>query len=390
MFFHIIRLYIYASLEGDIFMQTLEISELRPDMIVAADIVTKRGQTIAKAGSKLTAPLIARLSFYRVDTVSVEEEATPEPVPEPKPTPVKEKPVINETISYTNRLKAEPEYQEFQVNYSIALNELEDMFIDIIEFKGSNFDQERILTKFAPLYHSKTSLDILTLLQTMGGSEDTVYAHSINVSLVSRAIGKWLKLPKQELDDLTMAGLLHDLGKANVPPEVLNKAGKLTDEEFAMIKNHALDGRRMLKEVPGMDPRYLNAASQHHERSDGTGYPRQLTDDEIDDFAAIIAIADVYDAMTASRSYRSAMCPFQVIEAFERDGLSKYRTKFILTFLEHIAMAHQNSLVVLSNGSRGRVVYINQSTLSKPIVELSDDTMLDLSRQSELHITSIL
>ena len=384
-------------------MLSLEVSELRPAMIVAEDIVTKRGQVIAKAGTSLTSPLIARLSFYRIDTVCVEEEEVvpsldipeppeikePEPVAEPAP-PTPQKSTINETLSYSNRLKAAPEYQEFQVNYSIALNELEDIFIDILEFKGLNFDREHILDKFSPLYHHKTSLDILSILQTMGGSDDTVYAHSINVALVSRAIGKWLKMGKQDLDDLTIAGLLHDLGKSQVPPEILNKAGKLTDEEFAIIKNHALDGRKMLKEVPNIDPRYLNAASQHHERSDGTGYPRNLMDDEIDDFAAIIAIADVYDAMTAVRSYRTAMCPFQVIAAFERDGLSKYRTRFILTFLEHIAMAHQNSLVVLSNGSRGRVVYINQSFLSKPIVELADGSMLDLSRQSEVHITSIL
>lgn len=387
-------------------MQLLEVSELQPAMVVAEDIVTKRGQVIAKAGTPLTSPLIARLSFYRIENVAVEDEDTadisaiieppplptpaPTPPPAPTPTPVPQRSTVNETLSYSNRLKAAPEYQEFQVNYSIAVNELEDVFIDILEFRGLNFNQEQILNKVSPLYHHKTSLDILSLLQTMGGSEDTVYAHSVNVALVSRAIGKWLKMGKQDLDDLTMAGLLHDLGKAQVPPEILNKAGKLTDEEFATIKKHTLDGRKMLKEVPNMDPRYLNAASQHHERSDGTGYPRNLTDDEIDDFAAIIAIADVYDAMTASRSYRAAMCPFQVIAAFERDGLSKYRTKYILTFLEHIAMAHQNSLVVLSNASRGRVVYINHSFLSKPIVELSDGSMLDLSRQNEISITSIL
>ncbi len=387
-------------------MQLLDVSELQPAMVVAEDIVTKRGQVIAKAGTPLTSPLIARLSFYRIENVAVEDEDTtdisaiieppplptpaPTPPPAPTPTPVPQRSTVNETLSYSNRLKAAPEYQEFQVNYSIAVNELEDVFIDILEFRGLNFNQEQILNKVSPLYHHKTSLDILSLLQTMGGSEDTVYAHSVNVALVSRAIGKWLKMSKQDLDDLTMAGLLHDLGKAQVPPEILNKAGKLTDEEFATIKKHTLDGRKMLKEVPNMDPRFLNAASQHHERSDGTGYPRNLTDDEIDDFAAIIAIADVYDAMTASRSYRAAMCPFQVIAAFERDGLSKYRTKYILTFLEHIAMAHQNSLVVLSNASRGRVVYINHSFLSKPIVELSDGSMLDLSRQSEISITSIL
>ena len=139
-----------------------------------------------------------------------------------------------------------------------------------------------------------------------------------------------------------------------------------------------------------MDSRFLNAALQHHERSDGSGYPRGLDDDEIDDFAAIVAIADVYDAMTATRSYRNALSPFEVISAFEKDGLSKYRTKYILTFLERMANAYQNSLVMLSDGRRGRVVYLHRSKLSRPIVELADKTMLDLSRESDIHIISIL
>ena len=388
-------------------MITVEVKNLEPGNVAAKDIITKRGQVIAKAGTTLSAQLIARLSFYRIESVCIEEE-TPE-VPEeieeetlealieeieeeekkedpPKP----EKDIPNETISYSNRLKAAPEYQEFQIDYSKALIKLEDTFIDIIENNGANYSRSDLLKSIEPLYLSKTSLDLLTYIHNMQGNDDSVYAHSINVALVCRAIGKWLKLNRDDLDDLTLAGLLHDIGKLNVPPEILYKTGKLTDEEFDLIKKHPLEGRKMLKQCPAIDSRYLNAALQHHERSDGSGYPRGLTDDEIDDFAAIVAIADVYDAMTATRAYRSALSPFEVIHAFEKDGLSKYRTKYILTFLERMAFAYQNSLVMLSDGRRGRVVYLNRNKLSKPIVELADKSMLDLSHNTDVHIISIL
>ena len=398
-------------------MITLDVKKLEPGSIAAEDIVTKSGQTIAKKGTVLSSQLIARFSFYRINTVAIEDpvdvEADSEPpkelvseaedlarmlaeleeeeAAEKKKAAPPEKPTINDTISYSNRLKAAPEYQEFQINYSKMIMALESTFIDIVENQGQNYSRANLLAAFSPLYHHKTSLDILTMLQNASeGNDDSIYVHSINVGLVSRAIGKWLKMSHDDLDDLTLAGLLHDIGKLNIPEEVLFKEGKLTDEEFAMIKKHPLDGRKMLKQCPSMDPRYLNAALQHHERSDGTGYPRGLTDDEIDDFAAIVAIADVYDAMTSARKYRHAMCAFEVIGAFERDGLTKYRTKFILTFLEHIASAYQNSLVMLSDGRWGRVVFLNHEKLSRPILELADKKMIDLSREPDIKITAIL
>ena len=223
----------------------------------------------------------------------------------------------------------------------------------------------------------------------MKSIDDTVYAHSINVALISRAIGKWLKLPKSELNELTIAGMLHDIGKAEIPSEILNKTGKLTDEEFELIKSHALKGSKLLKKA-GFNSDIQFAALQHHERSDGSGYPRGLEADEISDFASIIAIADVYDAMTSARSYRTPKCAFQVIAAFEEDGLQKYNTKYILTFLERIANAYQNSKVILSDGRSGKIVYINKSRLSRPIVQVDGDEMVDLSRETDITITSIL
>ena len=393
-------------------MNKLSSKALKPGMIVAKDIVTKQGQVIAKAGTTLTSQLIAKLSFYRIAEIYVEEklpdvqetttevdlvdappEPPEEPAPEPEPEPEPKKPESkkkNETIAYSERLKATPEFQEFSLNYSKNIAALKKAFDQIIAGEGDKIDKNSMLREAETLFASRTSLDLFDMLHNMRTVDDTVYAHSVNVALVARAIGKWLKLKKDQLNTLTLAGLLHDIGKTQIPEDVLNKTGKLTDEEFEMIRRHPKTGHQMLKKVPGLSSEILYSALQHHERFDGSGYPKHLPGDEIDDMAAIIAIADVYDAMTATRSYRAPKSAFQVIAAFEDDGLHKYNPKYILTFLQNIANAYQNNRVILSDGTSARIIYINQSKLSRPMVQLDNGSVIDLSRQSGLEITKCL
>ena len=400
-------------------MELIISRKLTAGMVAAKDIVTKHGQTIVSKGTVLTDTLIARLSFYRIDSIYVEdlpkpkeEEAPqepevtepsitasvttalePEPVvsttPQEEVAPTVSRPSARDTMAYTQKIKNTPEFLDFQVSYSKNIALLTKVLDQIIAGDYS-FSFDELLNEAGHLYHGKTNLEILDLLHTIRAVDDSVYAHSLNVALVSRTIGRWLRLSKEDLNVLTLAGLLHDIGKLSIPEEVLNKQGKLTDEEFDMIRQHPLTGNRLLKNIPGIDRRILSATLQHHERSDGSGYPRHLQQDEIDDFAAIVAIADVYDAMTAARTYRAPLCAFQVIESFERDGFQKYNPKFILQFLDHIASAYQNGRVVLSDGRSCRVIYINHRALSKPMIQFDDGSVVDLSRQKELHITSIL
>lgn len=382
-------------------MAKLEVKKLKPGMVVEKAIVTKRGQTIAKVGTELDSKLIARLSFYKIEEVVVEDGFNEEPAKpleledvlppkkeEPKEEPKKEPSKIRESMSYTNRLQSNQEFQDFQLSYSENMAALEETF-DTIIFGDGNISEETLIKNAESLFASKTSIQMFDLLHCMKSIDDSVYAHSINVALISRAIGKWLKMSREQLNELTIAGLLHDIGKAEIPSEILNKTGKLTDEEFELIKSHALKGSKLLKKA-GFNSDIQFAALQHHERSDGSGYPRGLEADEISDFASIIAIADVYDAMTSARSYRTPKCAFQVIAAFEEDGLKKYNTKYILTFLERIANAYQNSMVMLSDGRSGKIVYINKSRLSRPIVQVDDNEMVDLSRETDISITSIM
>lgn len=382
-------------------MAKLEVKKLKPGMVVEKAIVTKRGQTIAKVGTELDSKLIARLSFYKIEEVVVEDGFNEEPAKpleledvlppkkeEPKEEPKKEPSQIRESMSYTSRLQSNQEFQDFQLSYSENMAALEETF-DTIIFGDGNISEETLIKNAESLFASKTSIQMFDLLHCMKSIDDSVYAHSINVALISRAIGKWLKMSREQLNELTIAGLLHDIGKAEIPSEILNKTGKLTDEEFELIKSHALKGSKLLKKA-GFNSDIQFAALQHHERSDGSGYPRGLEADEISDFASIIAIADVYDAMTSARSYRTPKCAFQVIAAFEEDGLKKYNTKYILTFLERIANAYQNSMVMLSDGRSGKIVYINKSRLSRPIVQVDDNEMVDLSRETDISITSIM
>ena len=127
----------------------------------------------------------------------------------------------------------------------------------------------------------------------------------------------------------------------------------------------------------------------HHERCDGHGYPNGMKFHDIDDCSQIIAIADVYDAMTAARSYRAPLCPFQVIADFELEGLQKYNPKFILTFLERIAYTYQNNRVMLTDGRKANIIMLNKQFLSRPIVGVATGT-IDLSKTPDLRIQALL
>ena len=127
----------------------------------------------------------------------------------------------------------------------------------------------------------------------------------------------------------------------------------------------------------------------HHERCDGSGYPLGLSSDKIDLFAKIVAIADVYDAMTSKRIHRGAICPFEVIELFETDGYKLYDPKYLLTFLENIVNTYMQQRVELNTGEIGEIVLINRNRFSRPMVKCGE-TFYDLAAMPQLSITKIL
>ena len=228
---------------------TLSVDKLKAGMVVAEPIVTKRGQTISKAGEKLTNQLIAKLTFYKIEAVTV-EDVEPEPAQEPEvkveaPKPKKKESQVSDQITYSQRLKASPKFQKFQTDYALNIEYLKENFDAIIAGGGAECS-DMMLENCESLFKSKTSLELLDMLANMKNLEDPTYSHSLNVALIARSLGKWLKFSREDLNVLTLAGLLHDIGKTQIPEEILNKPGKLTDEEYEIMKTHPLVGKKIL------------------------------------------------------------------------------------------------------------------------------------------------
>ena len=363
-------------------MKKVLLNDLEAGMVTAADVLTKGGQRILEKGRVLSRPSIMRLSFYNIKSVMVEGEPSPDD-------PTEEEPEQSAQQAYSQQIKASPRFQAFQTDHSIVLISVQNIFEGYV-YHGVPLDLNALLSRVQELFRScQTSLELFNMLHNMHSSDDSIYAHSLNVSLICRQIGKWLKVSPAETNLMTLSGLLCDIGKLKIPPEILNKPGKYTEEEFNMVKMHTRYGYDLLNPLP-IDPHIKMAAMSHHERCDGSGYPMGIAQDEIDDYAIIVAIADVYDAMTTARSHRAPLCPFQVIDIFEKEGLQKYKPKYILPFLKHIASTYQNHRILLSDGRSGNIVMLNQQRLSRPIVQLDDGMCVDLSTSGDLHIQAVV
>lgn len=279
------------------------------------------------------------------------------------------------------------EFKVFNKVYLDSIDSLKNTFNNVV-MKNEQIDKDAILEDVQNVVSkSRNSIHIIDMLQCMRGYNDVTYVHSMNVALLSNMIGRIIypDIRDEELDVLTLAGLLHDIGKMMIPDEIINKKGRLTESEYNIVKTHVLHGNNILKNL-NLDPRIAEVAMRHHERCDGSGYPGGYRREQTEPFARIVAIADTYDAMTSDRVYRPAICPFDVIHMFEREGIIKYDTEYLLPFLEKAVQAYINTDVKLTTDEIGRVIMINQNRFSRPIVKVGNE-FYDLSEKENANIS---
>lgn len=395
-------------------MKQVKTSELKEGLLVAVDVYTPMKQLVIKAGTKITALDIAHLEFYKIPSIAIIEEAEEwEDDWRIDPTisttiPVKNgRKIFSEAIlSMVNKpadqsdeiksdiMKAGPstlntrQFQEYQVNY-ILNSEINKVKFNKIIKEEEEINPDEYLSQIKALVpDDSTPLGVLDMLNHMRNSDDATFIHSQNVALMCNSVGQWLKMSREDTNILTLAGLFHDIGKLFVPEALLNKSTPLTEKEIDVVHGHAVFGYNFMKDKD-IDPRIKKVILNHHERCDGSGYPNGLTSNEIDDFSKIVAMVDVYDAMTSQRKYRNPKCPFEVLEEFERDGIKKFDPKYLFLFLEKISASFVNRWIILNNGQRGSIIMINKNAISRPVVKI-DDTFLDLSTTPSLKISGVL
>jgi HD-GYP domain-containing protein (c-di-GMP phosphodiesterase class II) len=230
--------------------------------------------------------------------------------------------------------------------------------------------------------------NVFQLFEAVKAKDNYTYQHNIGVGILSTLIGRWLNLEESDLSSLSLAAILFDVGKVKIPDEALNNPGKITDDEFQIIKKHTIFGYELLKETIGLNNRIALVALQHHERNDGNGYPFGLKQDKIDLFSKIVAVADIFHAMSSKRPYHDPSPFHEIVSQMRRGIFGKLDPLIVFVFLENINKRMVGKNVVLTDGRVGKVVYLNTHNMENPLIKIKDE-FIDLSKLSDIHIKEI-
>ena len=356
-------------------MKTVQVRDLIPGMVIGADVYDSSGNLLFRAGTTINESAITTLQSYYIYNVFVEDASIP--VAEP----------VKET-SRSQQIKNSKEFKEIKAQFEDVVGNFQDQLNDIVSRNTNSLDTDQILSQPMSLFQGRSPQSIFDMLHNLRSYDDTTYVHCINVSLISGILARWAGYSPDDIRTAILSGVLHDIGKLVIPGTIIKKPARLTREEYEIVKNHTIEGYKILDSYD-VNENMKYSALMHHERCDGKGYPFQLKAIQINRFAKIVSIADVYDAMTSARCYRGPICPFEVIDIMMDEGLERYDTKLILTFLEHMGSTYLNNRVKLSDGSEGEIIFVDSRYPSKPLIKFDDGKLLSL-KDTDLKITEIL
>lgn len=219
-------------------------------------------------------------------------------------------------------------------------------------------------------------------------SDEYTFKHSVDVATMAMIVAKQMQMSEQDIYNIGVAGLLHDVGKSMIPDEILNKPARLTEEEFEVMKQHSVFSYRILKEKGNVSDEILMGVLQHHEKINGSGYPMKALGNQICAYAKILAIVDIYDALVTERPYKAAFTQRDAVEII-MSMTDELDIDVMKSFLNSVILYPVGSIVKLSNGERARVVENSPGYPLRPkVVEVRTGRVYDLSE--DIHCASII
>ncbi len=340
------------------------VEELNPGTILGTDVLSTGGKVMLSANTVLGAANIKRLAAWGFDSVIVLED---------------------DAVSDTVREKRLSDRVQFNAQYEQTVSLVKNAFDEIRYFKEVPLKQMQDLSDNALVALTATP-GALGYLHTLRDVDNYTFQHSVNVAIIAGVLSKWLGDGTERMKDMVLAGLLHDIGKAIVPSEVLNKPGPLTTSEMEVMQRHSDYGYEMLKKAKVLADDVLAGVWQHHERLDGSGYPRGLREGNVVPSARIIAIGDIYDAMTSDRVYRRKTTPFVVIKTLFANMFDKLDAAMCTVFLNNLKDYFVGSTVQLSDGRLGEVIFMDWISWDHLTVKTTDGDYLELTDSSAVKI----
>ncbi|SES22824.1 HD-GYP domain-containing protein [Salisediminibacterium halotolerans] len=356
-------------------MKLKTIHNLQENDTLAKPIYNDEGQILLNSGVNLTVPMISRLVHKGIQFVYVEDALTAD---------VYVDDVLNDSVRRKSMKQIHENFSEISRQMAMGkVVEMEKMSGQFSEIVNSILDSVR--------NHNEAVL----MLSDVISYDSYIFRHSLNVTVYALATGQALGLNAKELHELGMGAILHDVGKMSLPASVLNKKGKLTEEEFAVVKEHTEAGFDLLRKTNTIPLLAAHCAFQHHERLDGSGYPRELKDGAIHYYAKILAVADVFDAVTSDRIYRDAMLPHEGLAIIQAGSGQLYDRDIVDAFSKTVAIYPVGTTVQLSDGRTAVVIKSTKELPERPLVRVTHEQdgskvePYDLDMSETLNITIV-
>ncbi len=336
-------------------MRAIHIDDLNTGMVLGKNIYTADGRVLLRQGTTLSERYIRALKDLHYSHVYIRDPRVPDIE-------------VNDVIPEELRQEA---IQVIHKSFGDIQAQLNGATSGAIK-PGFNTDAIASVSRdiVEAILNNK---DVVIQLADLKSHDNYTFAHSVNSCVVGTVLGHRLGLPESKLRDLAMGLMLHDIGKTTIPLEILNKPGKLTELEFNRMKEHARAGFDILREIFTLSAHAKIVVLQHHERYDGTGYPKGLKGADIHLYGQVGAIADVYDAMTSDRSYRKRLLPHEAIEFLMGNGDRYFSLELVTTFVASIAPYPVGTIVKLSTGESAIVTEVDMSFATRPNVRVIAD-----------------
>jgi putative nucleotidyltransferase with HDIG domain len=347
-------------------IELLKIHEYRAGMVLAKDVYSEKGSVLIPTGTVLSDLMIDRIILENVPYIWV----------------------LNDDNYIIADEEESSSMKEVKKEYSKQIEKIKNIFNVFAE--GGFLDEDVKEVASSIVNSDKFSGDLLRCMRQLRNFNDYIYQHSLNVSSLCCLIGNWMNMSIDEVEELTLAGLLHDIGKSKVNPEILEKTTELNCEEVMEIQRHCEYGYQMLKKNTKYSDDILKAVLMHHEREDGTGYPSKLKSKDIHPYAKVIAVADLYSAITLDRIYKRTDTPFSVFEIFESASSQKFDPLVVYTIISNIAMYYIGDRVRLTNGMFGNIVFIDKEFISRPLIHCQNGQIIDLRLEKDVKISQML
>ena len=350
-------------------MRIVRVDELSAGMVLSSDVFNDMGNVILGEGTVISDRHLEYLINHSVEFVYVKSETNQLE---------NDSPVVREKTPYIEDLE------------SCFTNTIEHYKHIYLAAQEGDVDVKLVRETLTPLVSKVTkNNNILESLRSVGVVDDYTFKHSIHVSIFSAFIAKWLGLSEEDIELAALSGLLHDIGKCRLPQTIINKKGKVNQQEFDIIKDHTTYGYSILKNNADVDAKVLSGVLFHHERIDGSGYPRGIRGTEIPLFARIVGVADVFDAITSDRPYSKKVSTFKAFTIIKEESFNGLDPKITEVFLTNISKFFVGNIVKLNDGRVCEVVYVNRYELNRPLIKHNEE-FIDLSQNYTLEIVEVL